>query len=163
MERWGKFIVLFLLAAGLSLFFQKPPATSNKPAGITKEAASTEQAAVAHVIDGDSVQLSDGQELRYIGIDAPEYGMCFGKEAMEANRQLVAGKNVRLEKDVSQTDKYRRLLRYVYAGDTFVNEYLVRQGYARASAFQPDVKFAEQFRAAETEAWENNRGLWGGC
>lgn len=163
MERWGKLFILFLLAAGLSLFFQAPSLTSNKPTVVTNEAASTESATVKRVTDGDSIELSNGQELRYIGIDAPEYSICFGKEASLENKKLVEGKEIRLERDVSQTDKYGRLLRYVYVGDIFVNDYLVRQGFAHAATFPPDIKYADQFRLAEEEARENNRGLWGGC
>ena len=163
MDRWGNIFIIFLLAAGASLFFQKPSFVSNKPTVITNEAASTEHVSVARVIDGDSVELTNKQELRYVGINAPEYNICFGKEAMEENKRLIDGKTVRLEKDVSQNDKYGRLLRYVYVGDIFVNDYLVRQGFARTATFPPDVKYVDQFRLAEQEARENNRGLWSGC
>jgi micrococcal nuclease len=69
---------------------------------------------------------------------------------------------------VSDTDKYQRLLRYVFLplpeGETlFVNDYLVREGYAKVLTFPPDVKYNERFRQAEVEARENNRGLWGRC
>jgi len=76
--------------------------------------------------------------------------------------------SVVLAKDVSETDKYNRLLRYVYVkrdnGNLiFINDYLVRQGFAKASTYPPDVKFATQFVEAEREARENQRGLWGKC
>lgn len=121
---------------------------------------------VAHVVDGDTIKLSNDQVVRYIGIDTPETVdprkpvQCFGKEASDKNRELVEGKEVRLEKDVSETDKYGRILRYVYIGDTFVNDYLVRNGYAHSSSYPPDVKYQDQFRKAEEEARNNKRGLW---
>jgi len=124
---------------------------------------------VTRVIDGDTIEVDIGGKLykvRYIGIDTPETVHpskpveCFGKEASEKNRQLVEGKTVRLEKDVSEIDSYGRLLRYVWVGDNFVNDYLVRQGYAYASTYPPDVKYADQFVQAQREARENNRGLW---
>jgi micrococcal nuclease len=127
---------------------------------------------VTRVIDGDTIEVDIGGKLykvRYIGIDTPETVHpskpveCFGKEASEKNRQLVEGKTVRLEKDVSETDSYGRLLRYVWVGDNFVNDYLVRQGYAYAYTYPPDVKYAEQFVQAQREARENNRGLWVAC
>lgn len=124
---------------------------------------------VIKVIDGDTVEIEGGEKIRYIGIDTPETkhptkGVeCFGKEAFAKNKELVEGKEIRLEKDVSETDRYGRLLRFVYIGDIFVNDYLLRQGYAHASTYPPDVKMAEQFRAAEKEARENNRGLWSSC
>lgn len=121
---------------------------------------------VSRVVDGDTIQLENGQKVRYIGIDTPETVdprkpvQCFGREASNKNKELVEGKEVHLVKDVSETDKYGRLLRYVYVGDMFVNDYLVRNGYAHASTFPPDVKYQDQFKQAEQEARENKRGLW---
>lgn len=126
-----------------------------------------EETIVARVFDGDSVQLGSGHGLRYIGIDAPETqhdrrtAECFADEAAARNRELVEGSTVRLERDVSNTDRYGRLLRHVYVGDTFVNETLVREGYARARAYPPDTKYQAVLRAAEVEARAARRGLWG--
>lgn len=134
-----------------------------------QEAVPQEGILVTKVVDGDTIQLEDGTTIRYIGIDAPETvhpsqpDGCFGAEASAKNKELVEGKRVRLEKDVSETDKYGRSLRYVYVGDTFVNDYLVRQGYATAVSYPPDINYQEQFRAAEQEARSNKRGLWGSC
>lgn len=124
---------------------------------------------VLNVIDGDTIKLSDGRVVRYIGINTPETkdkrkGIeCFGKEAFEKNKELVEGKEIRLEKDVSEKDKYGRLLRYVYVDEIFVNDYLVREGYAYAVTYPPDVKYQKQFKEAQDEAIENNRGLWKEC
>ena len=124
---------------------------------------------VIRVIDGDTIELENGQRVRYIGIDTPETVdprkavQCFGVEATHRNKQLVEGKRVRLEKDVSKTDKYGRLLRYVYVGDVFVNQELVERGYAHASTYPPDVKFQSQFTEAEQRARDTKRGLWGAC
>jgi len=124
---------------------------------------------VARVVDGDTIELEDGTKVRYIGTDTPETVNlntaieCFGHEASNINKELVEGKEVSLEKDVSETDRYDRLLRYVYVGDVFVNDFLVRQGYANASSYPPDIKYQDQFTQAEAEARENNRGLWSSC
>jgi micrococcal nuclease len=88
---------------------------------------------------------------------------CFAQEAKERLQKLVLGRKVRVERDVSQTDRYKRLLRYVYVGEDFVNEILVKEGYARAATFPPDVKYSQLFRLAEEEARLNNRGLWRAC
>ena len=69
---------------------------------------------------------------------------------------------MRLEKDISETDKFGRLLRYVYVDDVFVNEYLVRSGFANVSTYPPDVKYEQQFRLLEQEAREQKRGIWAG-
>lgn len=124
---------------------------------------------VTKVIDGDTIAIKGGQVIRYIGIDTPETVHpskpieCFSAEASNKNKELIEGKRVKLEKDVSETDKYGRLLRYVWIGDIFVNDYLVRQGYAYAFTYPPDVKYSDQFIEAQREAKENNRGLWTSC
>lgn len=133
-----------------------------------------EKALVGKVVDGDTIELTDGQTVRFIGIDTPEtvdprrpVG-CFGKEASNETKNLLLKKEVILQKDVSSTDKYGRLLRYVFLpledGQTlFVNDYLVRAGFARVYTYPPDVKYNEQFREAERDAREAKRGLWGRC
>lgn len=135
-------------------------------AAATDEAQDTDLVKVTRVIDGDTIELEGGQRVRYIGIDTPELSgkvECFGREAYDKNRELVEGKEIRLEKDVSETDRYGRLLRYVYVGDSFINDVLVRTGYANASSYPPDIKYQEQFREAEREAREANKGLWSSC
>jgi micrococcal nuclease len=128
------------------------------------------RALVVRVIDGDTIEVDiEGRifDVRYIGIDTPEIvhptkgEEAYGKEASEKNRELVEGKTVILEKDVSETDQYGRLLRYVYVDDLFVNAELVRLGYAQVSTYPPDVKYQELFLQLQKEARENSRGLWG--
>ena len=124
---------------------------------------------VKRVIDGDTVELENGERVRYIGIDAPETVdprksvQCFGKEASLENKKMVEGKVVRLEKDISDKDKYGRLLRYVYQGDVFINLELVKRGYAHTYTYPPDVKDSALFLEAEKEAREAHRGLWDNC
>jgi len=130
-------------------------------------------AKVTEVVDGDTIKVDLGngniKTVRYIGIDTPETVdprktvQCFGKEASAKNKELVGGGTVGLEKDVSETDKYGRLLRYVYMGDLFINQELVAQGYAHASAYPPDIKYQSKFTAAEQQARISNKGLWGAC
>lgn len=124
-----------------------------------------EQARVVFVIDGDTIDVeSQGQEyrVRYIGVDTPERDEPFYEEATEANRRMVAGEQVILVQDVSETDKYGRLLRYVYLPDgTFVNAELINQGYGRVVTFPPDVAQIEFLTDLQRQARENQRGLWG--
>lgn len=123
----------------------------------------TQEVLVVKVIDGDTIEIEGGKRLRYIGIDTPESAECFANAATDKNKELVLEKKIRMEKDVSETDKYGRLLRYVWVGNIFVNDYLVKQGYAQSSTYPPDVKYQDQFLEAQKEARENNRGLWGTC
>ncbi|MFC1465122.1 MAG: thermonuclease family protein [Candidatus Brachytrichaceae bacterium NZ_4S206] len=129
-----------------------------------------EEARVVHIVDGDTIHVEiAGQtyRVRYIGVDAPESTStveCFGREATNFNRALVAGQRLRLERDVNETDRYGRLLRYAYLPDgRMVNEVLVREGYALARSFPPDVKYQDRLRDAEREARQARRGLWGRC
>lgn len=120
-------------------------------------------ARVTQVIDGDTITIAGGYKVRYIGIDTPEvYPQveAFGIEAWQANRKLVEGKEVRLERDVSETDKYGRLLRYVYVDDVLVNAELVRQGLAQAKAYPPDIRYQDYLEKMEAEAREAGRGMW---
>ncbi|MED1794030.1 thermonuclease family protein [Brevibacillus nitrificans] len=126
------------------------------------------EATVQRVVDGDTVELSTGEKVRLIGVDTPETVkpntpvQPYGKEASEFSKQLLTGQKVKLKFDVEPYDKYKRLLAYMYLQDgTFVNEKLVRDGYARIMTIPPNVAYADLFLEAEREARENNKGLWG--
>ncbi|PJC27911.1 nuclease [Candidatus Shapirobacteria bacterium CG_4_9_14_0_2_um_filter_39_11] len=129
----------------------------------------TETFKVTRVIDGDTIEIEGGERVRYIGIDTPETVdprkpvQCFGIEASKKNKELVEGKNVRLEKDITDKDKYGRLLRYVYIDNIFINLELVKQGFAFSYTYPPDIKYQAEILAAEAEAREANRGLWAAC
>ncbi len=131
----------------------------------TAEGMIEEIAEVTRVIDGDTIEVEiDGRtyRVRYIGVDTPERGDLFFDEATDANRVLVEGETVKLVKDTSETDRYGRLLRYVYLSDgTFVNATLVEDGYAQIATFPPDVQFQELFRDLQQAAQEEETGLWG--
>ena len=117
----------------------------------TPALANTESAIVTRVIDGDTVEVNINGKLRsvrYIGIDTPETkhpsksSECFGPEASRFNEELVSGQQVLLENDVTNTDRYGRLLRYLWIeGVGLVNQILVESGYARVSTYPPDVKY----------------------
>jgi micrococcal nuclease len=115
---------------------------------------------VKQVVDGDTIILEDGTKVRYIGLNTPERGRPFYEEATEANRKLVEDREVRLEFDTVQIDRYGRTLAYVFVGETFVNLELLQQGYANVFTVPPNVKYEERFREAEREARETGRGLW---
>jgi len=133
----------------------------------------TQAAHVTKVTDGDTVHVSiDGVDyrLRYIGMDTPESVkpntpvQPYAEEASAENSRLVAGRDVVLEKDVSETDRYGRLLRYVWLHDgdrwTMVDLALVKGGYARVLTYPPDVKYADLFVAAARQAQQQGLGLW---
>lgn len=133
------------------------------PSSVSEQFETTK---VTKVFDGDTIEVEGGQSVRYIGIDSPEiYPQkgCFSEEAKKANEDLVMGKEVKLVRDVNDVDKYNRLLRYVYVGTLFVNDELVRQGFAKAYTVYPDTSFKETFVDSEKHAQLQNLGLWGKC
>lgn len=127
---------------------------------------------VIEVIDGDTIKLSDGKILRYIGVDTPEIRIRkggnfiyspqpFSLEAKEFNRKLVEGKFVRIEFDVEKFDQYKRLLGYCFVGDAFVNVQLLKNGFAVLYTRPPNVKYIDLFVKSQKEARKEKRGLWG--
>jgi endonuclease YncB( thermonuclease family) len=119
---------------------------------------------VTEIVDGDTVyvRLTDGNvySVRYIGIDAPENGRPFTKESTDANSDLVFRKEVILIKDISETDGFDRLLRYVIVGDIFVNQELVRRGLAVAEEYPPDESCSITMSSAEEQARIAQLGMW---
>ncbi|MDK2892957.1 thermonuclease family protein [Methanohalophilus sp.] len=116
---------------------------------------------VVRVVDGDTFVISSGEKVRLIGIDTPEVDEPYYSEATYALSELVMGKQVLLEGDTSNRDKYGRLLRYVWVDGVLVNEQLVRDGFAEAKAYEPDVKYQHRFENAEEYAKQNRLGIWG--
>ncbi len=126
---------------------------------------------VSRVVDGDTIELSNRETVRYIGIDTPEIRekenaewvykpRPYAEEAKEFNQRLVEGKSVRLEFDVQKRDKYKRLLAYVYRGDKMVNIEMVREGFAMIYTYPPNLKYSQRFLDAQKEARDNKKGLW---
>jgi micrococcal nuclease len=152
------------------------------PATWGQEPGGYEEGTVVRAVDGDTIvvhitgrnegpdvgaaQVGQDYRVRLIGIDTPESVKpdspveCFGKEASYATKALLEGKDVRLVKDVEETDQYDRLLRYVYFGDEMANARLVANGYAFSYTYPPNVRHADLFVQLAAEAREANRGLW---
>lgn len=117
---------------------------------------------VASVADGDTFRCRGGTRVRLLTIDSPEEGQ--GPVYQEARRglqrYLVQGRTVELEADVRPLDQYGRTLAWVWAGDTLVNEAVVRDGWAVLYTVPPNVKYVERIRRAERAARDARRGLW---
>jgi len=127
-----------------------------------------EKTIVTRVVDGDTVVISTGEKVRFILVNTPESvhpddskNTEFGTISSDFTKDQLLDQTIYLEKDVSETDRYGRLLRYIYLEDgTFFNELLVKEGYAQLSTFPPDLKYLDIIKEAETYARENNLGLW---
>jgi micrococcal nuclease len=150
-----------------------PPSSVAQPA--FQPSATTQFATVTSVTDGDTIKVDiDGKEfrVRYIGMDAPEPDATdpaikrIADAATAANSGIVAGKDVYLEREVSDTDQFGRLLRDVWLIDdggsyVLVNVELVRLGYAQISTFPPDVRYVRELQAAQEKAQQDGVGIWG--
>jgi len=115
---------------------------------------------VTRVIDGDTIEIETGERVRLICMDTPERGEEGYIEASNYLQGLVLDKEVRLEKDISEIDKYGRLVRYIYVGDLFVNEEMVMKGYAETYPYNPDITKCPQIEEAEEYARNNKLGIW---
>jgi micrococcal nuclease len=114
------------------------------------------------VVDGDTFYCRDGRKVRLIGVDSPERGQRpFGGAARQALLKLLPpGSAVVLQRDVTPTDRYGRVLAYVFIGPTLVNEAMVRNGWAVLYTVPPNVKYAERLERAQKEARARGTGLW---
>ncbi|MGF1617804.1 MAG: thermonuclease family protein [Acidimicrobiia bacterium] len=120
---------------------------------------------VLSIIDGDTltVALAAGgnDTVRLVGINTPESGECFADEATAVLNALVPpGSQLAMTVDVSDRDRFDRLLRYLWVGQMSVNEELVRRGAAIARRFPPDIAMADRFEAAQASAQLAEFGLW---
>lgn len=149
------------------------PVTTMAPPPALAPTGATEVATLVRVVDGDTIRvLLDGTDtpLRYIGIDTPEPDdedpaqRALADAATAANAALLDGHDLILERDVSETDGFGRILRYVWVDDgddlTLINLELVRQGLARASSYPPDIARDDVFAAAQADARSLAIGLW---
>jgi micrococcal nuclease len=126
-------------------------------------------ARVDHVVDGDTLRLTDGRRVRLVQIDAPETDSaeCYADEATAALELLApAGTRVRLDADpaLDDRDRFGRLLRYVFVGSENVNLQLVEEGAASVWFFDGDRgRYAEELLGAALSARVQGAGLWGAC
>ena len=124
-----------------------------------------EEEVVGRVIYGDTIETRSGHKVRFIGMDTPEvHGRVeyYGNEASVFTQKHLHNKTVYMFQDVSDTDRYGRLLRYVFikGNPIMFNETFLLEGYANTMTFPPDVMFVDKFLASERQAREEEKGLW---
>jgi len=156
--------ILAALLLLLSIFINDKVISPDEVIDLFPAAQSSE--IVTRVIDGDTIVMADESRVRLIGIDTPEIDSdfdCYAQKAKRRLEELVLNKKVDLEKDISPTDKYGRLLRHVWVDEKLVSLILVEEGWAQVSTYPPDVKYQEVFLAAQSRAREKGLGIWGEC
>ncbi|MBI2579355.1 MAG: thermonuclease family protein [Candidatus Aenigmarchaeota archaeon] len=152
--------VVAVMAAALFLYLSGPSgyAVSGEDVAYPRETY-----LVTRVVDGDTLVLESGESVRLLGIDTPERGQECYKEATARLKEIVLKKEVEVERDVEDKDRYKRLLRHIFYNGTFVNELLVREGYAYLYFVEPNVKYNDVLKAALQEAKADGTGcLWKG-
>lgn len=146
-----------------------------KSRSITISSAIKFEATVTRVIDGDTLEIQyDGlngsvtESVRLIGVDTPETvhptieEQPYGKEASDFTKAQLTSKNVVIETDLAERDKYGRLLVYVYlASGSMFNATLVAEGYAQPLTIPPSDRWTDLFTYLSDDARSNDRGLWG--
>lgn len=171
----GAALVLAVLLTALTVILPAgcvgEPETQPPSQGSGTVAPGRVEVELVKVVDGDTiwVRMSDGSEerVRYIGIDAPEIAHAdapaeyMGEEASIHNAELLASGPLHVEVDMDERDDFGRLLAYVWAGEVLVNERLVRDGYARAHGYPPNLARQSQLREAQRKARAEGLGLWG--
>ncbi|WP_226666104.1 thermonuclease family protein [Metabacillus litoralis] len=125
---------------------------------------------VNRVVDGDTVNVSiDGREetVRLLLIDTPETVHPskpiepFGPEASHFMKELLTEKEINLELDVGERDKYGRLLAYLYINEKMVNKMLLEKGLARvAYVYEPNTKYVDEFYEIQKKAQKQELGIW---
>ncbi len=124
---------------------------------------------VTEVIDGDTIEINGSDRVRFLGIDAPEREECYFLESKEALSNLIEGEYVRLEKDISGVDNFGRLLRYVFLpqedtmDDTFINDYMLEQGFADIYEASQDKRYRGILMHSRNEAVTMRKGMWSAC
>lgn len=118
---------------------------------------------VSRVADGDTVTCTDGVRIRLLGIDAPELDQSpFGDQSHAALKALLpTGRSARIELDVETRDDFGRTLAYLWVADSFINEAMVRQGWALTFTLAPNDRYEDRIRAAEEAAMQETVGHWG--
>lgn len=166
-------LVIFIIVLIKSKAVSQLPTTNNQQPTTLSPTPTVyrEKAFVNYVFDGDTIELAGKITVRLLGIDAPEtankYTMfkseCFATESAKIAKELLAGQTIEIEKDMEDKDSYGRLLRYIFLDDIFINEFMVRQGFARVIEKTINTKYKPLLTDAENEAKREKRGLWGKC
>ena len=156
-------IIVGALIIGIAVYFGLQKSSEEELSSTPTQCLAPSEAIVTKIIDGDTVVVEGGFHVRLLGIDADESGFPCYEKAKTRLEDLILNKEVRLEKDQTDVDQYNRCLRYVFLDDENINFQLVKEGFAIARFYPPDVKYQEEITQAEKEAIDNKVGCkWSG-
>ena len=128
-----------------------------------KQSSLITKATVTRIIDGDNLELDNGKSIRLYGINCPEKKQKFSKEAIDLSTQLALNKQISIDYQPNySTDRWGRILGYVFIDDTFLNEQLVRQGYCQVIIYEKraKLKYEDELLNAQNQAKQDKIGKW---
>ena len=158
----NKFLIISALLLIASLIMLLIPEHARRTVRIFEQKGSgrANKVFVAEIIDGDTFKSADGHAFRLIGVDTPEENMPFFEEAADFARFLMAGKQITLEFDMDDLDKYGRSLVYAYDDSVLVNEEIIKNGLGIVYLFEPNLRHAAEFINGQKTARESRLGIW---
>lgn len=115
---------------------------------------------IEQIIDGDTFVISDGSQIRLIGVDAPEEGQPFYQQSVALGEALLQGTEVTLNLDREPRDRYGGLLAYVFIDSLLYNETLIDSGLGSVYLFGNNREYAGRLIEAQKEARLGRRGIW---
>jgi len=140
------------------------------PVAVYAAEYTTQKCSVVRVVDGDTIIVKyngENTRTRLIGVDTPESvnpdasrNCKEGKIASKYTKKRLTGKTVKIVPGKDPTDKYGRMLAYVYIGKEFYNYKLLKIGYARMMTIAPNTQYVSMFKKAQSYAKKHNRGFW---
>jgi endonuclease YncB( thermonuclease family) len=136
------------------------PAPSTTAERVSPTTITSPDVTATRVVDGDTFVASDGVTYRLAAIDAPESGTELGPAATQRLTELLAGPLTIEPGEVAAVDRYGRSLAYVFEGETFVNEVLVREGLAAEAFYGDNVRYRQRYLDAQAAAQADGVGMW---
>ena len=159
--------IIFIISISLVFSFGVTAKNNSEVTIKNKNLNSLESTVVKKVIDGDTIKISNGETIRFIGIDTPEINWdigtadFYGYKALNFTKNNLLNKKIYLEYDEEKRDDYGRLLAYVYLenGELF-NDIILKKGYGHLMTVEPNTKYLKKFRKVVKKAREKEQGIW---
>lgn len=182
-RKWTVIRIIFaiLLALTLTSCQEIPKENKNQNEFASKDRQIYQKAKVKYAVDGDTIWVDingKDEKIRFVGVNTPEIAKdgelaeFMADEAKDFTEKTLKNKEIYLERDISNRDKYDRLLRYIWLEKPVenpsltdierktLNGILVKEGLAYANYYKPDIKYQEYLKELEKSAQDNRKGIW---
>lgn len=176
-----RLILALVFALTLTSCQEIPKKNNNQNEFASKDWQTYQKAKVKYAVDGDTIWVDingKDEKVRFVGVNTPEVAKdgkpaeFMAEEAKDFTNEALKNKEIYLERDISDRDKYNRLLRYIWLEEPAtsptltdiekktLNGILVKEGYAYANYYKPDIKYQEYLKDLEKSAQDNKKGIW---